>query len=163
MYRQQRESWCAPAALQNALAMLGIRESQRRLAKLMGEVGDGCDESDVLRAIEASGCEPRVFEAYDRKAASRWLTAMCGLVPILLCVDSFKHWVCVAGGVHERLFVWDPHIGPKGDACGRTGPLGGVRSARPKRIVKRWGASRAAQVEDGGAPYYAIAVVRARL
>lgn len=161
MYRQQRESWCAPAALQNAASMLGVRASQRHIAKLMGEAGEGCDERDVIRGIGGLGLTWNVFEAYDRKVASRWLVRACGAWPVLLCVDSYSHWVCVAGGVHERLFVWDPWIGPHRDACGRTGPLGGVRPARPKLVIRRWKASRAAcEGDGGGAPYYAIAVVR---
>lgn len=153
MGRQLKDSWCGPAAVSYALSLMGHpRVSQRRIATLAGEQGDGCDEQDLIRALTALQCSYAEFGAYHRNEALSYLRRAPGVWPLILCVDNYDHWVCVAGGIGERLYLFDP----------QKGGLGGFKTLRAKTILRRWRASQAAAAVEG-VPYYAIAIMRGPL
>ena len=157
MRLQIRENWCAAAAVQNALGLLGVRIGQRRLVRLIGITVDdtegegGANECDILFALRELGCEHAVFETYDKHEARSWLIKTCGVFPVILCVDDWDHWAVVAGGVGERLFLFDSDTIPW-----NTQALG-QHSLLPKSILRRWRAARANRTEGG--LYYAIVLL----
>lgn len=154
MHFQLRESWCAPACVQNALERYGSRVGQKRIATLMGDEHGtrGSDAPDILWALDFLKVPYRVYEGYHKGAARSWLTRSAGVWPLILCVDDFDHWVLVAGGVGDRLYLFDSDT----DVPSNVRAMG-QHTLRPKTIVRRWRASR--DSADNEAPYYAIAVL----
>ncbi len=152
MKLQQGESDCAVAALQNALRGHGVRVGYGRIARLLGEVGEGADEQDVIGAITELGYAPEEYSGSSHGDACAWLRRMAPIWPCLLCVDSWGHWVVVGGALGDRLLLQDSGRLPYNLA------EGGSNWLLPKTIARRWRASRRASGD--GATYYGIGVLR---
>jgi hypothetical protein len=134
---QKREGWCGPAALQEALRVLGVRVGQAKLAKVIGACPEeGSDEHDILQALTKLGCQFSEFSTNRRNDARDWLTNWAYTTPLLLCVDDWDHWVLVAGGCGPRLFLFDSADSPWNKAQNGPWPL------LPTTILKRWRAAR---------------------
>ena len=152
MRLQRTDSDCAVAALQNALRGHGQRVGHGRISRLLGEVGDGADEQDMLRAICELGYAPAEVECNRHSYACRWLKRMAPIWPCLLCVDDFGHWVVVGGALGHRLLLQDSGLLPYNLA------EGGSTWLLPATIARRWRAAR--RTSKGAVPYYGIAVMR---
>lgn len=141
--------WCGPAALQNALLVLGDRVGQHRIAELSGTTEDGTDEYDLIRAIGLLGYKPDMFATDDRQEAWLWLRdwPVRG-VPLLICVDNWRHWVTITGRCGDRLNLEDPeqHDAPYNMS------QNGVWKPKTESVLRRWKASlrtRVTMVEEG--------------
>lgn len=151
---QQKPSWCGPAALQAALQIHGVRMGQGRIAKALGTEEGGTDDTDLIAGLDRLGCQWHEIET-DRKADARdALIRFSPVAPILLCVDSWEHWVCIAGGCGPRVWLLDP----SGEPWNRAGL--GRWALTPKSVLRRWRAARRLRGEGG--LYYGIAVLSAR-
>lgn len=150
MAYQAKESWCCPSALQSALEIHGVRVGQSGLADLLGTDQDGTDETDLIRALDVLGCQWHELDTDDRGTAREWLTRFAPVAPLLLCVDSYNHWVTVAGVCGPRMWLLDPSPEPYNLAgLGRWAlTTGGV--------LKRW---RAGQHVGPGGKFYGIALL----
>jgi len=151
MSYQSNPAWCGPAALQNALKIHGVRVGQGKLAKLLGTSDDGTDEHDLIGALDRLGCQWHELNTRNKNEARRWLIKFAPVAPLLLCVDSWDHWITVAGCCGPRLWLLDSSNEPW-NTCGL-----GRWPLTPKTILKRWRATRRAAVGDG--LYYGIAVL----
>ncbi len=149
---QSRPYFCAPAALQCALACLGIPVGQGKLAAAIGITEDGADEDDILGAVVSLGLRPDVIETDSRQEARTWLHERASLHPTVLCVDNWDHWVCLAGQCNDRLFLFDPAR----EVWNTTHRGGWPLTA--KTVLRRWGASRRLAGDSGR--YYGIGVIR---
>jgi hypothetical protein len=91
----QPNSWeCGPFALAYALLALGIFEDARRLSRVAGTNRDGTDEVGLGRAAKAAGCELLVVRHHAAEDARRDLEDHLDRgVPVLLCVNSWNHWI----------------------------------------------------------------------
>lgn len=119
--------------------------SQRRVAELAGTGIDGTDEHALMGAITELGCSVAEFETRDRAHARAWLLEHAGMIPLILCVDHWGHWVAVIGrATPDRVLVTDGY--------GARGP-GAVRATRTERLLRRWRALRA-----DGRSWYGISV-----
>ena len=154
MQYQRGAASCSAAALQNCLAVLGVRVGQHRLERLIGCTDDGADEQDILRALSAFGAAVEICATSRRADALSWLRKHAYVGPLLLCVDDWGHWVSVAGGCGPRLWLFDPVPEPWNMAQNGAWPL------LPKTIVKRWRAAR--RHKKDGALFYGIAVLSAQ-
>lgn len=153
MQYQRNSASCSAAAIQNALRVFGVRVGQHKLTKIVGCCPeDGADEHDVLQALGRLGCTVDIFETDKKRYAEQWLQSMSYAGPLLLCVDDWFHWVCVAGGCNKRLWLYDPSTEPWNVAENGSWPL------LPKTILKRWKAARRRKVEEG-CLYYGIAIL----
>ena len=151
MSYQQKPGWCGPAALQNALKIHGVRIGQGRLSNLVNTCEDGTDETGMISGLDRLGCQWHEIET-DRKADAReWLIKFAPVAPILLCVDSWEHWVCVAGVCGPRVWLLDPARENWNKAGLGRWPL------LPKTILRRWKAPRC-DVKYGGL-YYGVAIL----
>lgn len=151
MSYQQRPSWCAPAALQVALQIHGVALSQRKIAGVLGTDDFGTDSQDLIGGLDNLGAPWTEIETCNRNEARRWLLRWAPVAPLLLCVDSWEHWICIAGSCADRLWLIDSspeHWNAR--ALGRW-PL------TPERLLKRWRAARRCAA-DGGL-YYGLAVL----
>jgi len=148
---QSKESWCGPAALQNALQIHGVRVGQGRLARILGTEKDGTDENDLIRGLDRLGCQWHELDTTNKGEARAWLLRFAPVAPILLCVDSFDHWVTVAGCCGPRLWLLDSSAEP----WNRSGL--GRGALLPKSILKRWRASRRSAGRAGN--YYGVALL----
>lgn len=151
MSYQSRAHWCCPAALQTAMQIHGVRMGQARFAKLLGTCAEGTDEFDIRQALDRMGCQWCELETNNRGEAREWLLKFSPVAPILLCVDSWEHWVTVAGCCGPKLWLLDS----SNEAWNRAGL--GRWALSPKTILKRWRAARRLRA-DGGI-YYGIAVL----
>lgn len=112
-YQSNRAS-CGPASLHNALAALGITRTEDELIALCKQTADGTSSTNLRRAIAAISTE----KAQLYGDAIRWPNielAWVGLWyivanrgrPVILCVDSFGHWVACVGYLGGRFMVVD--------------------------------------------------------
>lgn len=148
MQSQKREFWCGPAAISNALSCYGKRASQARIARLAGTTEEGTDEHEMINAIDSLGYVPSELETSDRSEALRWLTSLSLLVPLILAVSRWNHWVVVAGRCGEKSIVVDSE----------SSQTMLVTHVRDKRLMARWRAARAQRTEGG--LYYGLAILK---
>jgi predicted double-glycine peptidase len=149
---QKTEYHCGPAAVQNALAVIGIKVSQDRLAAAAGTTEEhGTDQEGIKRAIISAG---RSFDEHatdTERVAHGWLwySLMVGR-PVVLCVDRWAHWVVAVGVLGKRAVLFDP-----ARYRHNTDRLGTFTLPKD-RLLKRW---KAAHRVAGSEPaYYGIAV-----
>lgn len=121
--RQQRKGyWCGIASIANALEVLGIRRTQREIAKLCvvtegddEDPGDGTydpggtDETEMKRALLANRVTVDEWSDTDVGRSVGWAHAHASTAgPVILCVDDDEHWVTVIGTCGVRMLVFDP-------------------------------------------------------
>jgi len=141
---QNKDYWCGPASLQNALRALGRRVSQESLAAICGTTEDGTDESDLLGAMDSMDILYSQFLDSDRALAGQWLTHRIGLgMPVLMCVDAWTHWVCVIGMVGDRFILIDSERTPNNQR------ENGVHILKTKTLLRRWRAGRKVAGSEG--------------
>jgi len=147
---QQKPGWCGPAALQQALQIHGVCLSQTALAKALGTCDDGTSELGILQALPGLGMRAHVLETSRKADARTWLLRHAAKMPVVLCVDSWEHWVCVAGQCADRIWLLDSTREHWNKAkLGRY-------ALKPKAILKRWKAAYRCR-GDGGL-YYGIGI-----
>lgn len=101
---------CGPAALRAALLCYGDRVDGRRLATLaQTDLRKETDEDQLRVAAKEFGF--RIGHVLHRDCAGA--SAEClGLLqhqtPILLCVDSFSHWITAVKGKSRHVWIVDP-------------------------------------------------------
>jgi ABC-type bacteriocin/lantibiotic exporter with double-glycine peptidase domain len=111
---QSNKSSCGPAALHNALAALGIYRSEDELIALCKQKPDGTSARGLINAIKAiasadsplHGRGVRWRDPEDAVVGLWWTIAEQGR-PVVLCVDSFEHWVACTGYLGRRFAVMD--------------------------------------------------------
>ena len=152
MYFQKRSYWCGPASTQIALRILGRSVSQSKLAELMNTTEDaGTDEYGIIKALSDLNCNFDELRFDHSGLAKKQLATLSTGWPIILCVDQWTHWVCLAGGCGERYFMFDPareHLNKK---------TNGVQALTLKRLMERWRTAK--HVREGGPTYYGIALL----
>lgn len=116
MKKQSKSYWCGVASIANALEVLGIRRSQREVARLCHVTPEaGTSEEEMKRALLAQGVavdEWHQLGAGGTTALSSmwWLQKhLKEAGPVILCVDECSHWVTVIGLCDQTTFiVFDP-------------------------------------------------------
>lgn len=148
MQSAKREEWCGPAAIVNAAACWGVPVSQTRAAKLAGTTEEGSDHHDLIRALDALGfAVDELDDETHKRTARQWLERLAGVLPLLLCVDHWGHWVTVVGRCGPRVLV--------ADGFGARGPEV-VRPVTIARLMRRWKSAR----RQGGGAFYGLAIWR---
>jgi ABC-type bacteriocin/lantibiotic exporter with double-glycine peptidase domain len=109
--RHQRKGyWCGIASIANALEVLGIRRTQREIAKLCDVNEDaGTNETEMKRALLANGVRVDEWQSTNLTNSIEWVRASMTLGwPTILCVDDDEHWVTAIGRCGNSLIVFDP-------------------------------------------------------
>jgi ABC-type bacteriocin/lantibiotic exporter with double-glycine peptidase domain len=107
---QRKGYWCGIASIANALEVLGIRRTQREIAKLCDVSEDaGTDETEMKRALMANGVAVDEWHEDCPDQSELWVRhCTANGWPAILCVDSDEHWVTVIGLCGERYLLFDP-------------------------------------------------------
>ena len=124
---------------------------QGRIAKALGTDENGTDEAKLLTGLDTLGARWDVLETNRKADARAWLVKFAPVAPIVMCVDSWEHWVCVAGVCGPRVWLLDPARENWNKAGLGRWPL------LPKTILRRWKAPRC-DVKYGGL-YYGVAIL----
>lgn len=101
---------CGPAALRCALLCYGDRVDGKRLAALAEtDPINGTDEDGLNVAAREFGF--KLQHRLCRTEDECWATLRDLLVsrtPVLLCVDSFTHWIVASGCSPRNVWICDP-------------------------------------------------------
>lgn len=110
MRHQRKNYWCGVAAIANALEVLGIRRTQREVAKLCHVTPEaGTSEVEMKRALLANGVAVDEWSEKDEHTSRCWLFEHIRyLGPVVLCVDQDEHWVTAIGWCAGRVVLFDP-------------------------------------------------------
>jgi ABC-type bacteriocin/lantibiotic exporter with double-glycine peptidase domain len=108
--RQSRSWWCGIASIANALEVLGIKRSQREIARLCHVSPElGCDEVEMKRALLANGVGVDEWQSIAPDCSDEWMFLHVGNNgPVILCCDEDEHWITVIGYCADRYIVFDP-------------------------------------------------------
>lgn len=142
--------------MQIALRFYGLRRGQAGLAKIIGTTEDGSDHHDLIHALSAVGLHPNEFSTNNTNEARKWISDLACIVPLLICVDDWEHWVCVAGQCANRVTLYDPDPDQPQNRL-----VNGATPLRIKTVLKRWKAARSLAKQEGEPVYYGIAVLPA--
>lgn len=125
--RQRNKSSCGPASLRYACTFLGITADEDEIGRAAGITRYGVDENGIARAAKRYGCAAvmRMFRSFPVAFRHLMRYVQSGQ-PCILCVDSWKHWVTVAGASGSSVALFDP--GSKGVAA----------LIDKKRLRRRW-------------------------
>lgn len=136
MKKQSKSWWCGVASIANALEVLGIRRSQREVARLCHVSPEaGTDETEMKRALLANGVgvdewDSTRYEGMSPKPPIRsvnWVEFCLTLGrAVILCVDDDEHWVTAIGLCGRRVIVFDPSRNH------------GIEVHRPASLAARW-------------------------
>ena len=156
MRYQSKPYLCGPASIQNALRALGVRVGQERIAQLCQTSPDGTDESDLRRGLELLWCAYDELCTSDTVVARAWLTERLAFGrPVILCVDSWQHWIAVIGllGARSewRAVIADSAVEPY------NRDENGVHVVPRERLMRRWQAGRRTAGRAGS--LYAVAIL----
>lgn len=109
MRPQRKGYWCGIASIANALEVLGIRRTQREIAKLCDvNPAAGTSEVEMKRALLANGVAVDEWHGTWGKDGCMWLLDQLDVGPAILCVDDDEHWVTVIGVCGNNFIVFDP-------------------------------------------------------
>lgn len=108
--RQSTSYFCGVASIANALEALGIRRSQREIARLCHVTPEaGTNENEMLRALFANGLKVDAWHSAEAKQSDEWLWLQVGNYgPAILSVDACEHWVTVIGVCATDYIIFDP-------------------------------------------------------
>src|SRR3954465_2381362 len=97
---QSNRASCGPASLSNALATLGIHRTEEELITLCGQTPSGTSVRNLCRAIKQISTpekplfgDPVKWSKDNDATIGLWHYTTARGRPVILCVDSFEHWV----------------------------------------------------------------------
>ncbi len=118
MRAQRKSHWCGIAAIANALEVLGIKRSQREIARLCHVTPEaGTNETEMKRALLANGMdvdewpdpEAEAGDCYTADQSTLWVRhCLVNGLPVVLCVDNDEHWVTAIGLCGDNFLLFDP-------------------------------------------------------
>lgn len=151
MELQEKKFSCGPSALRAALYMMGRTVTEAALRKWAGTTPDGTDERGMLRALSHYGVRGKEHQLESAKESWKWLRRKLSRGrPVILCVDSWQHWLTVVGTIGGKVLVFDP------DSTGnRRKKYSGLRLYTETELAARWAYS---DEETKRNVYYGIVV-----
>lgn len=109
-FAPQPNMWqCGPFALKHALLHLGVFAEEKRLSRLAGTNRErGTNEDQLARAARKFRCDLKVTRHRNPDRARRALVSYLkrGL-PVILCVDNWRHWITVVKVERGRFIALD--------------------------------------------------------
>ena len=131
---QERGYSCGPAALRAALYVLGHNLTESSLRRKAGTTPDGTDEKGIKRAVASYGHTAREHSFNSSKKAWAWLKKTIGTgKPVLICSDSWEHWMAVVGTLGGRVIVFDPYR-----QQGKRRRYSGLKIYNELELTSRW-------------------------
>ncbi len=110
MKRQINSHYCGVASIANALEVLGIRRSQREIARLCDVRPEvGTDETELKRALLGNRVDVDEWLHKEDENSRAWLYShLFGSGPVVLCLDESDHWSTAIGVCKDKFLVFDP-------------------------------------------------------
>lgn len=147
---QERNYTCGPAAVRAALYFLGhnVQEATvRKWAKTTPK--DGTDEKGILRALNHYGHKGVEYQSPASRKSFQWLKENISKGhPVLLCVDSWNHWVSAVGLFGSEVIIFDPN-----KPAGKQRKYSGLKTYKRQDLLARWGCYDEKKIQ-----YYGISV-----
>lgn len=151
MELQERKYSCGPAALRAALYVLGHNLTEPSLRRRSGTTPAGTDEAGIKRAANFYGHSARERSFDSSKKAWAWIKRTISLgKPVIICSDSWEHWMAVVGLFGGRVLVFDPYR-----EQGQRRRYSGLKVYNEQELASRWGYH---DEDTGLSSYYAIAI-----
>lgn len=102
---------CAQYAICHSLVLFEINVPLKQIFVATGisrlrAVMSGTDEKQILGALRELGFDPTIHASADTVRARTALEQMLGrMMPVIICVESSRHWIVIAGNIRGR-FIW---------------------------------------------------------
>lgn len=133
--RYQSKTWsCGPSAVINGARALGIKIPElvvRRACKTTKL--QGTDEFGLIHGLKELKYTVLEYTSKSKKEAVNWLTgSLMNTQPVILCVDSWSHWVVVIGKIGHRFILIDS------TKTIQNVKENGVHVLTPKQLMRRW-------------------------
>lgn len=133
--RYQKHPWsCGSAAVVNALRCFGKRVSESRISQAAEtSEKDGTTEDGITEALRQFGASATHYDSDEATRSWEWLRGrLMDDTPVILCVDSWQHWVTAVGVIGNRVIMVDPANTQKNVSENSVHVLG------RKEMMKRW-------------------------
>ena len=146
---QDKPGTCGEAAVVNTLRAFGIKLSEKKVCKQTETDEHGTNEFGIMPALRYFGLTVEEFKGTKPTISWQWLhgALMHGRV-IILCVDSWNHWVAAIGTLQDRIIIVD-------SSCTKANQAeNGVHVLSRSRLLRRWA------MKGGDCKYYGIAAGR---
>ena len=105
---QSRTFTCGPASICNALEVYRDYRKEDDVAVLCGTTPQGTSVRGITRGIMALGYWPQPIKWRDSLKAIGLLDYLCTVgTPAILCVDSWSHWITLAGKMNGDFVLVD--------------------------------------------------------
>lgn len=107
--RQPNDFTCGPYALKHALTMLGVLAEPQQVSRLAKvHWWSGTDEVRLARAARAYKCDMPLVRILENAGARRAMVrSLSSGQPVIICVDSWEHWIVVVHHEKGRFVVID--------------------------------------------------------
>lgn len=150
MELQERKYSCGPAALRAALYVLGHNITEASLRRRAGTTTWGTDEKGIKRAVAHYGHSTREnhFSSHRKAWAQLKKTVSMGR-PVLICSDSWEHWLAIVGVFGGKVIVFDPYREP-----GQRRRYSGLKVYNEAELISRWG-----YTEGTETVYYSLSII----
>lgn len=148
----QRDTWsCGAAVVVNALRVFGVKVNEYTIRGVSGTTrSQGTDEEGIMRAVRAWGFSAAPYTTNSKHNAWEWLHGKLNHgSPVILCFDSWEHWVVAIGSLDDLVIVIDSanfKVNKKEN---------GTQVYTKKQLMRRWRNGRKSIDSDR---LYAIAV-----
>ena len=109
MKRQSKPWKCGPATVRNTLRAFGVKVSEDTLSGLCGTTEEGTDEDGIMHALKYYGYKVEEFQSNSKSNAWAWLHGNMSTGNfVILCLESWEHWVVAVGRCGDRITIVDP-------------------------------------------------------
>jgi ABC-type bacteriocin/lantibiotic exporter with double-glycine peptidase domain len=141
----QSNGWsCGAAALANALTYFGKSISEKTAIRICKSNINGTDADFIIEAAKGLGYKSESFLEVDSKTAwSKLYEQIHTGTMLILCIDSWGHYVTLVGYLGSKVLIVD--------SSRDTKKLNGVMYLSKRQLLKRW------RHENG---FYAIKIWR---
>lgn len=105
MRYQARYFSCGAATLSNVLQVYGLSIPEEKACKVTVK---GTSAAQIVKGAKKLGFVCEQYKSFDSVEAFTWLNTCLSLgTPVILCVDSWEHWVGCVGKIGGKYIIVD--------------------------------------------------------
>ncbi len=152
MIYQKTDHSCGPAAVANALRLIGIKVSESKAAKYTATTEEeGTDSPGIVEAINSLGGDALSFDEKSFDVATT--PFIRDNHPIIIAINDWSHWTVLAAGTGFTWGVGGNYLIIDSSRTAKNRAVNGVHVITEKQLKKIWRHSNG---------YYSGVVVRSR-